>query len=126
MSNSHGTKSKLDLRINLFQQGENDTRVSLCALIYNFMHLTQVFQVEKDLKIAWKISYHVTSDLSNNETSNLRANKDFMQDITWDVSQDISWDARNIVTWGTRNLFAWKVRNLNLAFLIVFNVACVA
>ena len=56
MSNSHGVKSKLDLRTNFFQQKENDTGVSLCALISNFMHFTQVCQVHKDLKIAWKTS----------------------------------------------------------------------
>ena len=52
MSNSHGAKSILDLKTNLFQQRENAIGVSLCALISNFIHLTQVFQVEEDLKIA--------------------------------------------------------------------------
>ena len=81
-SNSYGAKSILDLRTNLCQQGENDTRVSLCALISNFIHLTQVFQVEEDLKIAWKISHHITCDTSNNEISNSRANEDSMQNVT--------------------------------------------
>ena len=54
------------------------------------MHLTQVFQVEKDLKIAWKISHYVTCDASNNETSNSRANENFMQDVTYNASQDVS------------------------------------
>ena len=88
--NSHGSKSILDLRTNLFQQGKNDTRVSLCALLSNFMHLAQVFQVDKDLKIGWKISQHVTSDASKKETSNSRTNEDSMQNITWDASQDFS------------------------------------
>ena len=50
------------------------------------MHLALIFQVEEDLKITWKISYHVTCDVSNNETSNLRANENSMQDVTWDAS----------------------------------------
>ena len=70
--------------------------VSLCALISNFLHLAQVFQVEEDLKIAWKISHHVTCDASNNEISNSRANKDSMQDVTWDARNDVSWRARNL------------------------------
>ena len=44
-----------------------DTGVSLCTLISNHMHLVQVFQVEGDLKIVWKISQHVTCDASNNK-----------------------------------------------------------
>ena len=63
-----------------------DTRVSLCVIIFNFMHLAQVFQVEEDLNIAWKISHHVTCDASNNEASNSRANEDSMQEVTWDAS----------------------------------------
>ena len=39
---------------------EIDTRVSLCALISNYMHLAQVFQVEKDVKITWSPSHQVT------------------------------------------------------------------
>ena len=46
------------------------------------MYLTQVFQVEKDLKIAWKTSHHITYYASNNETSNSRANEDSMQNVT--------------------------------------------
>ena len=86
----------------------NGTRVSLCALISNFMHLTQVFQVEEDLKISQKTSQHFTCDASNNETSNSKANGNSMQDITWNASQDFSWDARNDVSWRARNLFGWK------------------
>ena len=83
MSNSRGAKSRLDLKTNLFQQWENDIEVSFCALIFNFMHFAQVFQVEKHLKIVWKTSHHVTTcDTSNNEISNSRANEDFMQDVT--------------------------------------------
>ena len=53
-----------------------------CVLISNFMHFVQVFQVEKDLKITWKTSHHITCDANNNETSNSRANEDSMQDVT--------------------------------------------
>ena len=69
---------------------QSDTGVSLCVLVSNFMHLEQVFQVDKDLKIGWKISQHVTSDASKKETSNSRTNEDSMQNITWDASQDFS------------------------------------
>ena len=40
-----------DLRTSLFQPRKNDTGVPLCFLISNYMHLSQVFQVEKDVKI---------------------------------------------------------------------------
>ena len=68
------------------------------CLNIQFIHLAQVFKIEKDLKTAWKTSHHVICDASNNETSNSRANEDSMQDVTWDASQDISWDARNDVS----------------------------
>ena len=55
-----GDGSNEDLGTSLFQPGENDMRVSLYALISNFMHLAQVFQIEKDLNIVWKTSHHVT------------------------------------------------------------------
>ena len=106
MSNSHGAKSRLDLRTNLFQQRENNTGVSLCVLISNFMYLAQVFQVEEDLKIAWKTNHHVTCDASNNEISNSRANEDSIQDVTWDTSQDVFLYARNNISWRAKNLFA--------------------
>ena len=35
--------SNEDLRTSLFHLGENDTRVSLCALIFNYIHLAQLF-----------------------------------------------------------------------------------
>ena len=62
-----GDGSNEDLRTNLFQLGENDTRVSLCALISNYMHLAQIFQVKKDVKITYSPSPQVTCSPSNNK-----------------------------------------------------------
>ena len=54
------------------------------------MHLTQVFQVEKDLKIIWKTSHYVTCSISNNKTFNSSTNEDSRKGVFWDSSQDIS------------------------------------
>ena len=68
LSPYHGDGSNEDLRTSLFQLGENDTGVSLCSLISNYMHLAQVFQVEKDMKIIGSPSHQVTCSPSNNKT----------------------------------------------------------
>ena len=45
----------------------DDTGVSLCALISNYMHLAQIFQVKKDVKITYSPSPQVTCSPSNNK-----------------------------------------------------------
>ena len=54
LSHYFGDSSNLYLRKNIFQTRENDIGVSLRTLIFNFIHLGQIVQVEKDLKIARK------------------------------------------------------------------------
>ena len=67
LSPYHGDGSNEDLRTSLFQPGENDTGVSLCALISNYMHLVQVFQVEKDVKITCSPSNNKNPKSAENE-----------------------------------------------------------
>ena len=65
------------------------------------MHLTQVFQVEKNLKIAWKTSHDITCSASNNEISNSSVIEDLKKGVSWDLSQDISWGTSQDVAWET-------------------------
>ena len=57
LSPYRGDGSNEDLRTSLFQPGENDTGVFLCAIVSNYMHLAQVFRVEKDVKISYSPSH---------------------------------------------------------------------
>ena len=68
------------------------------------MHLTQVFQIEKDLMIVWKTSHHFTCSTSNNEISNSSAIEDMKIGVSWDSNQDISWEISQDIAWGARNI----------------------
>ena len=69
------------MRTCLFQPGENDTRVSLCALISSYMHLAHVFQVEKDVKITCSSSHQVTCSPSNNKNPKSAENEELKNGV---------------------------------------------
>ena len=98
LSPYHGDGSNEDLRISLFQLGENDTRVSLSALISNYMHLAQVFQVEKDVKITCSTSHQVTCSPSNNKNPKSTENEESKNCVFWTLSHDSSYRTSQEIT----------------------------
>ena len=68
-----------------------DTGVSLCALISNYMHLAQVFQVEKDVKITCSPSHQVTCFPSNNKNPKSAENEELKHGVSRVPSHDISY-----------------------------------
>ena len=97
LSPYHGDGSNEDLRTSLFQPGENDTGV--CSLISNYMHLAQVFQVEKDVKITCSPSHHVTCSPSNNKNPKSAEIKELKNGVSWAPSHDISYGTSQDITW---------------------------
>ena len=83
LSPYHGDESNEDLKTSLFQLVENDTGVSLCALISNYMHLLPVFQVEKDVKITCSLSHQVTCSPSKNKNPKSTENEELKNGVSW-------------------------------------------
>ena len=75
-----------------------DTGVSLCSLISNYMHLAQVFQVEKDVKITCSPSHQVTCSPSNNKNPKSAENEELKNGVSWAPSYDISYGTSQDVT----------------------------
>ena len=75
-----------------------DTGVSLCALISNYMHLVQVFQVEKDVTITCSPSHKVTCSPNNNNPKSTE-NQEMKNCVSWAPSHDISYGTSQDITW---------------------------
>ena len=133
MSNSQGTKSKLDLRTNLFQQGENDAGASWDSF-------TQALTSEKPSMLQFKIkealvvlndSYDLRLQMRpyelNNSLISWEGSYDASKKILIEEIQEvkIAWKTSYLVTWSTSNcnsiilkidlkldkLDAWRTRN---------------
>ena len=91
LSPYHGDGSNEDLRTSLFQPGENDTGVSLCALISNYMHLAQVFHVEKDV--------NMTCSPSNDKNPKSIENEELKNGVSWALCHNISYGTSQDITW---------------------------
>ena len=63
------------------------------------MHLAQVFQVEKDVKITCSPSHQVTCSPSNNKNPKSTENEELKNGISWAPSNDISCGISQYITW---------------------------
>ena len=64
------------------------------------MHLAQVFQVKKDVKITCSPSHQVTCSPSNNKNPNSTKNKNLKKGVSWAPSQDNSCGTSQDIIWG--------------------------
>ena len=79
-------------------QTQRDTGVPLCALISKYMHLPQVFQVEKDVKITCSPSHQVTCSPSNNKNPKSTENEESKNCVFWTLSHDSSYRTSQEIT----------------------------
>ena len=63
------------------------------------MHLAQVFQVEKDVKITCFPSHHVTCSPSNNKKPKSAENEELKNGVSWSLSHDISCGITQDIIW---------------------------
>ena len=63
------------------------------------MHLAQVFQVEKDVKITYSPSHQVTCSPSNSKNPKSAKNEELKKGVFWAPSQDISYRTSQDITW---------------------------
>ena len=74
-------------------------RVSLYALISNYMHLEQVFQVKKDVKITCSPSHQVICFSCNNKNPKSVENEELKNGVSWAPSHDIFYGTSQDITW---------------------------